>query len=113
LLIIEGELVIIKKRGAINYLSNAELLHEINESKKSYSYFIDPEYTNYTVIVHDLSEINDELISAAKAIKASQKNSARIRAYHLSSTPKAEIIENMRTEKLSDTDIDKVNWFFD
>jgi hypothetical protein len=112
LLIIEGELVIIKKRGAINYLSNAELLHEINESKKSYSYFIDPEYTNYTVIVHDLSEINDELISAAKAIKASQKNSARIRAYHLSSTPKAEIIENMRTEKLSDTDIDKAELVF-
>ena len=64
----------IRKRTTINYLSNTELLHEINESKKSYSSFIDDEYSNYTVIIKDQSEITPELISKAKDIKAHQIN---------------------------------------
>lgn len=43
----------------IKFLSNKELLYEINESKKSYSYFIDDKYSNYDIIVNSKEDIRD------------------------------------------------------
>lgn len=55
-----------RKKPALNYLSNLELLHEIDVSKNSYSSFIDPKYKVWSVIVNDLSEVTPELIEEAK-----------------------------------------------
>ncbi len=46
-------------RSKIKFLSNKELLYEINESKKSYSYFVDDKYANYDIIVNSKEDIRD------------------------------------------------------
>ena len=46
-------------RSKIKFLSNKELLYEINESKKSYSYFIEDKYENYDIIVGSKEDIRD------------------------------------------------------
>lgn len=49
------------------YLSNSELLFELNRSKKTFCSFNDKElFGNYDYIVDSLSEINDETIEQAK-----------------------------------------------
>lgn len=53
------------------YLTNKELLHEINESKKTYCYFIDEKYEDYDYIVYDLNDITEEIFN--EAIEARQK----------------------------------------
>lgn len=45
----------------IKYLNNENLLKEINESKKSFCYFIDKKYENYDYIVDKIEEITEEL----------------------------------------------------
>lgn len=54
------------RRKVVNYLNNKDILKEIHKSKSSYSYYIDKEYDIFDAIVNDLSEINDEVILAAK-----------------------------------------------
>ncbi len=46
-------------RSKIKFLSNKELLYENNESKKSYSYFVDDKYANYDIIVNSKEDIRD------------------------------------------------------
>ena len=46
-------------RSKIKFLSNKGLLYEINESKKSYSYFVDDKYANYDIIVNSKEDIRD------------------------------------------------------
>lgn len=46
-------------RSKIKFLSNKELLYEINESKKSYSYFVDDKYSNYDIIINSKEDIRD------------------------------------------------------
>lgn len=46
-------------RSKIKFLSNKELLYEINESKKSYSYFVEDKYENYDIIVNSKEDIRD------------------------------------------------------
>lgn len=48
------------------YLTNKELLAEINRSKITYCYFIDDQYQNYDMIVQSLDEITSEKIREAK-----------------------------------------------
>ena len=95
----------IRKRTTINYLSNTELLHEINESKKSYSSFIDDEYSNYTVIIKDQSEITPELISKAKDIKAHQINQANLRKMLKDGLSKKEIEEQVQATAIGGDNI--------
>lgn len=94
-----------RKKTTINYLSNNELLYELNESKKSFSYFIDDMYGDFTVIVNDLSEIDDELIESAKVIKATQKNENLQRAMIKKKLPKKEILETVEQNHVSPEDI--------
>lgn len=54
----------------VNYLNNRDLLEEIHKSKTSFSSFTNPSYNQYDIIVHDLSEINNEIIEQGKANKA-------------------------------------------
>lgn len=53
----------------VNYLTNKELLAEIHKSKTTYSYFVDPKYSNYDAIIKSLDEITPELIQATRESK--------------------------------------------
>lgn len=61
-----------KKPGTVNYLNNKDILKEINKSKLTYCYVQDEKYSNYDVIVHNLSEINDAAIQQARLNKAAK-----------------------------------------
>jgi len=79
-----------------NYLNNRDLLTEIHKSKNNFSSFTKPEYADYDAIVHDISEINQDTIIAAKKSKAKslkQRNLEQARQKY----PKA---------KASDFDVD-------
>lgn len=47
----------------INYLNNREILKEINESKKSFCYFIDEKYSNYDVIISEGDVVTSRIIN--------------------------------------------------
>lgn len=65
----------------IKYLSNAELLHEINLSKKSYCYFLDEQYADYDFIVEDRDDIlKPDVIEEARAARVKRLNNAEIRS---------------------------------
>lgn len=62
-------------RAKIKYLSNSELLFEINESKKTYCYFIDNDYANFDFIVESVSELEDgDILQAGKEARAKRLN---------------------------------------
>lgn len=102
----------LRKRSTINYLSNSELLHEINESKKSYSSFIDEKYGDYTLIINDLSEITPELIEQAKQEKATQLNNKKIRNMIIEGYTKSEIDKYFNDNKILPTDINEDDLVF-
>lgn len=57
----------------INYLNNKDMLKEIHRSKNSFCEYIDPKYSDYDVIVENLSEIFlPETQERAKAARASR-----------------------------------------
>lgn len=57
---------------AKQYLTNKELLKEIHLSKNNYSVYTKPEYSNYDLIVLDLSKINIRTIAEAKRNQAAR-----------------------------------------
>lgn len=54
----------------VNFLSNKELLHEIHQSKKSYCYFVDDQYSAYDIIVSDLKDVTAEQLEEARTKRA-------------------------------------------
>ena len=56
----------------IKYLTNKDLLREIHLSKNTYCTFTDPTYSEYDMIVTDLSKINIRTIAEAKRNKAAK-----------------------------------------
>jgi hypothetical protein len=54
----------------IKYLNNRDLLAEIHRSKCSYSSFTKPEYSQYDVILTNLSKVNIRTIADAKRARA-------------------------------------------
>ena len=54
----------------VNYLNNKDLLGQIHKSKSSYCSFIDPKYSDYDLIVKDISGINIRTVAQAKRNKA-------------------------------------------
>ena len=59
-----------KKPAPVNYLNNKDILKEINKSKLTYCQILDEKYSNYDIIVRDVAEINDDIISQARLNKA-------------------------------------------
>lgn len=57
-----------------NYLNNRDILSEIHKSKNSYCYFVKQEYNQYDIIIHELSEITDELIEEARRNHSKRKS---------------------------------------
>lgn len=58
------------------YLTNKDLLREIHNSKMSYCWTKDEEYSNFDAIVNSLEEINDEVILEAKKTRATRMQKA-------------------------------------
>lgn len=57
----------------INYLNNKDMLKEIHRSKTSFCEFIDPKYSDYDVIIEDVTEIfSQEVQDRAKATRAAR-----------------------------------------
>ena len=50
----------------VNYLNNKDMLAEIHKSKTSFCYYTNKNYTDFDVIVHDITEINNEIIQIAR-----------------------------------------------
>ena len=56
----------------IKYLTNKDLLKEIHLSKNTYCIFEKPEYSDYDLIVSNLSKINVRTIAEAKRNRAAK-----------------------------------------
>lgn len=57
------------------YLNNADLLREIHNSKISFCWILDNEYSMYDYIVFDESEITEELLEKAQKLRIKRLNS--------------------------------------
>jgi hypothetical protein len=102
----------LRKRSTINYLSNSELLHEINVSKKSYSSFLDEKYGDYTVIIESTADITPELIEEAKQTKATQLNNQIIRKMIIDGYTKTDIDEYFSKNKILPIHVSKEDLVF-
>lgn len=91
----------------IKFLSNKELLYEINESKKTYSYFVDDEkHSNYDIIVNSKEDIRDiEKQLEGKLARASRLKDIFVRNSLLSGVKPTNV--NVNTF-LEDVDINDV-----
>jgi len=81
---------------AKQYLTNKELLKEIHLSKNRYSSYTKPEYSDYDLILSDLSKINIRTIAEAK----------RNRALRMSQLALAEAQKINPKTRLADVEID-------
>jgi hypothetical protein len=90
---------------AKQYLTNKELLKEIHLSKNNYSVYTKPEYSNYDLIVLDLSKINIRTIAEAKRNQAARLSQlALIEAQK--TNPKTKLAEvEIDYKKVAKTDV--------
>lgn len=70
--------VLPKKRQ--KYLTNANILKAIHDSKMSYCYVMAPEYRDYDIITHDITTITYEVIEQGRQIRANRLNNELIKA---------------------------------
>lgn len=64
----------IRRRKAVNYLSNKELLREIHKSKATYCEYESPEYVDYDIIVENISQMKATNLNKAKKNRAARLN---------------------------------------
>ena len=62
----------------IKYINNKELLGEIHRSKKTFCYYVEPQYADHDTIVRSISEITPELIQAVREKKAKPRGKPAI-----------------------------------
>jgi len=62
----------------IKYINNKELLGEIHRSKKTFCYYVEPQYADHDTIVRSVSEITPELIQAVREKKAKPRGKPAI-----------------------------------
>lgn len=55
-----------------NYLNNRDMLAEIHKSKVTYCSYLQPEYSEYDIIINNLHQIDSDLIDEAKKAKATR-----------------------------------------
>jgi len=54
----------------VNYLNNKDMLVEIQKSKIAFCSFVDPEYSNYDIILPSVDKINIRTVAEAKKTRA-------------------------------------------
>jgi hypothetical protein len=64
-----------KKPAPVNYLNNKDILKEINASKLTYCQISDEKYSNYDIIVNNIADINDTIITEARLNKSNKLQS--------------------------------------
>jgi len=90
---------------AKQYLTNKELLKEINLSKNRYSSYSQPEYADYDLILLDLKKINIRTIAEAKRNKA-LRLSQQLLAETQKTNPKARLGDvEIDYKKVAKTDV--------
>lgn len=93
-------------RSKIKYLSNKELLREINESKKTYCYFIDDQYSNFDIIVSSIDFLDDqETIEKGKFLRAKRLTEDYIRSLLLSGENPKNYDTNIEPESIKLEDV--------
>ena len=65
----------IKKPAPVNYLNNKDILKEINASKLTYCQISDEKYSNYDIIVNNITDINETTIAEARVNKSNKLQS--------------------------------------
>jgi hypothetical protein len=65
----------IKKPAPVNHLNNKDILKEINASKLTYCQISDEKYSNYDIIVNNIADINDTIITEARLNKSNKLQS--------------------------------------
>jgi len=95
-----------RRKTTINYLSNAELLHEINKSKISYSSFLDEKYQDFSIIIDSEDDINDDILYQAKTNKAIQINRAKLRKMINEEWSKVDIQEEIDKNSVKPEDVE-------
>lgn len=64
----------------VNYLNNRDICIEIHKSKNTYSYYVDPKYNMYDIIVDELPEITEEFIEELKQNRSSRLTKDKVKA---------------------------------
>lgn len=54
----------------LNYLNNKDILKEIHRSKTTYCSFLDPNFSDYDLIIHNVNQINKKNIALARQNRA-------------------------------------------
>jgi hypothetical protein len=78
----------------IKFINNRELLTEIHNSKKSFCYFVEPQYANFDAIVHNVKDITPEFIEAVREKKSKPRGKPAI---PLSELPPESIVVRVMT----------------
>lgn len=63
-------------RKPVIYITNAELLAELNKCKATFCSYLDDRYVDFDVIINDKSDITDELVAELRAKKADRMEKA-------------------------------------
>ena len=85
----------------IKYLTNKDLLEEIHRSKTTFCSFVQPEYSEYDIILPSLSKLNIRTVAEAKKNKAAKLSK---RAYEA-----AQLVTKKTTAKEHEIDYKKID----
>lgn len=89
-----------------NYLNNKDILKEIHRSKTTYCSFLEPEYADYDIIVHDLKQINKKNIKQARTNRAERLAKLAHEKALSTSTEKRKLEEfEVKVRNIADTDV--------
>jgi hypothetical protein len=89
----------------IKYINNKELLLEIHNSKKTFCYYIEPKFSNFDTIVHNVSQITPELIEEVRLKKSKPRGKPAI---SLDDLPPEGIVVRVMTYEHIPLDPDRV-----
>ena len=81
----------------VNYLNNRDICIEIHKSKNTYSYYIDPKYNMFDIIVNELPEITEDFILQLKQDRSARLTKDKVKAQKELKIP---------TKKIDSTPID-------
>jgi hypothetical protein len=89
-----------------NYLNNKDILKEIHKSKTTYCSFLEPDYANYDLILHDIKEINKKNIKKARQNRAERLAKLAHEAAMASTGEKLKLDQfEIKLKDISDTEV--------